>query len=70
MINNCDKGRPSKTVRRVAYRRAAQAWTAGKPHTAWEILASFGLADDWPEFRREALRRARQTFRVRMAGAR
>lgn len=52
--------------RRRAYRRAALAWQAGKPHTAWEILATSGLADEWPYFQRVALRIARGRFVARM----
>lgn len=53
--------------RRRAYRRAAYAWSSGKPHRAWEILAASGYGDQWQDFQREALRRARRTFKVRMA---
>ena len=53
--------------RRRALHRAAYAWANGKPHAAWEILAAEGYGHLWPEFRSEALRRARRTYVVRMA---
>lgn len=53
--------------RQRAFRRAAYAWTHGKPHAAWEILAASGYGDQWEAFQREALRAARRTYRVRMA---
>jgi len=49
-----------------AIRRAVTAWRAGKPHQAWEILASAGYADYWPVFQRVALRHARCRFTARM----
>ena len=55
--------------RQRAYRRAAYAWTHGKPHTAWEILAASGYSDQWRDFEKEAFRHARRTFKVRMARA-
>jgi hypothetical protein len=52
----------SQSVRRRAFRRAAEAWRAGRPHTAWEILAEAGLSDHWREFQRTALRVARRRY--------
>jgi hypothetical protein len=54
------------SMRRRAYTRAAHAWQAGKPHTAWEILTSYGLQDEWPVFQRVALRIARGRYLRRM----
>ena len=56
------KGDISRTVRHRALTRAARAWQAGRPHTAWEILADAGLAAYWPTFRRTALSRARSRY--------
>lgn len=58
---------PSRSVRRRVLARAAQAWTEGHPYTAMAILTDAGMGDLWPEFRDEALRRARRTYEVRMA---
>lgn len=53
--------------RRRVFRRAAVAWQSGKPHTAWEILAESGFQDEWPRFRKVALRIARGRFTAAMA---
>lgn len=42
--------------------RATAAWRAGRPHHAWQILATAGMADYWPEFRRQALALARTRY--------
>ena len=52
----------SRSVRARTFDRAARAWVAGKPHTAWQILAEAGLTDQWPAFLRVALARARRTY--------
>lgn len=52
----------SQSVRRRAIRHAAEAWRAGKPHRAWEIMAEAGLLDHWREFQRTALRVARRRY--------
>ena len=49
------------------FKRAAVAWQAGKPYTAWEILAQSGLQDEWPAFRKVASRIARARFNAAMA---
>lgn len=56
----------SASMRHRTFTRAAAAWQAGKPHTAWEILADAGLQDEWPVFQRVALRLARRRFVRRM----
>lgn len=56
----------SASMRRRVYTRAAVAWQAGKPHTAWEILAASGLQEEWPTFQRVALRIARRKFLKRL----
>jgi hypothetical protein len=53
-------------ARTRAFRRAAVAWSAGKPHQAWEILAESGYGHLWPVFMTGALVRARREFTVRM----
>lgn len=47
-------------------RRAVQAWNAGKPHQAWEILTTAGYGDQWPRFQAVALRQARARYGRRM----
>lgn len=59
----------SPSMRRRVHKRAASAWLAGKPHTAWEILDGAGLADEWPEFQRVAFRLARRRFLDQMSTA-
>ena len=63
-----------QSARRIrAFRRAASAWNQGKPHRAWEIIATAGLDDPdgaWRAFRTEACRRARRVFQVRLAAGR
>jgi len=46
--------------------RAAVAWRVGRPHLAWQILDQAGMRDDWREFQRVALQRARDNYRARM----
>ena len=45
-----------------AFKRAAVAWRAGRPHQAWEILATSGFGDHWKEFQRQALSQARARY--------
>lgn len=52
----------SRSVRVRAFNRAARAWRAGYPHQALEILRAAGLEGHWPEFRDQALRRARERY--------
>lgn len=47
-------------------RRAVQAWNAGRPHQAWEILTTAGYGDQWPRFQAIALRQARARYGARM----
>lgn len=57
----------TRSQRRRVLRRAARAWKAGKPHTAWSILAECGLSEYWPAFRNTALRMARQRYEREMS---
>jgi hypothetical protein len=58
----------SAAKRRRAFRRAAHAWTAGKPHQAIEIILAAGLGDATArDFVRQAHAQARRTYTVRMA---
>lgn len=52
----------TRSARVRVLQRARDAWTAGKPHTAWQILAEAGMAAHWPEFQRTALAHARRGF--------
>ena len=56
--------RYAKLDRYRAFVRAAQAWKAGYPHQAWEIITRAGLSAHWPQFQAELLRQARQDYRV------
>lgn len=58
--------RQRSNARVRAIRRAVQAWNSGKPHVAWETLATAGYADYWPIFQRVVLRHARARFLNRM----
>lgn len=56
-----------KAPRAAVIRRAAQAWNAGKPHTAWEIITTAGYGEPgWRAFQRVALRRARDRYQARL----
>lgn len=61
-----------KPNRAAVIRRAVQAWTAGKPYQAYEILTTAGYGDQWPVFRQVALRHARARYgrRIRAYTAR
>lgn len=50
------------SVRLRVLTRAAQAWEAGRPHQAWQILDRAGMGDEWREFQRVALQHARRRF--------
>lgn len=56
--------RPSQRHRTLV--RAARAWKAGKPHTAWEIMHAAGLDRDWPQLQRALLADARRRFEGKM----
>lgn len=57
--------RPSQRHRIMV--RAARAWKAGKPHTAWEIMMAAGLDREWPLLKAELLRQARKRFEREIA---
>jgi hypothetical protein len=53
------------------FRQAARAWNDRKPHRALEIIREAGYgADEWREFQRIMLRRARARFDRAMASYR
>jgi hypothetical protein len=53
-------------VRRRTFRRAAEAYRAGKPYKAWEILATAGMGEHWREFLKINQAAARQRFHAAM----
>ena len=57
--------RTDNRARTRAFKRAAVAWGAGRPHQAWEILATSGFQEHWQQFQRQALLAPKQTDLVK-----